>query len=171
MSEFIMRMMTANDVPQVEAIEKEAYRWADLGIDTLEEAAVYMQNQLQLQSRAGRIRQVLQIADRRLTPGEEKLIHTWLSWGFGEDEIRMAYEKTALKKQSMDWGYMNAILRRWHQKGLHTAAAIQAGDRDPSPVRAGGGPQPPQPAAQEQQAREDMDRMRRLMEQMKREGG
>ena len=31
MSEFIMRMMTANDVPQVEAIEKEAYRdrWSD----------------------------------------------------------------------------------------------------------------------------------------------
>ena len=83
----------------------------------------------------------------------------------------MAYEKTVLKKRSMDWGYMNGILRRWHEKGLHTAAAIQAGDRDPRPVRAGGGPQPPQPAAQEQQAREDMDRMRRLMEQMKREEG
>ena len=31
MSEFIMRMMTANDVQQVEAIEMEAYRdrWSD----------------------------------------------------------------------------------------------------------------------------------------------
>ncbi len=31
-------------MPSVRAIEKEAYRWADLGIDTIEEAAVYMQN-------------------------------------------------------------------------------------------------------------------------------
>ena len=98
-------------MPSVRAIEKEAYRWADLGIDTLEEAAVYMQNQLQLQSRAGRIRQVLQIADRRLTPGEEKLIHTWLSWGFGEDEIRMAYEKTCMNTGGLKWPYLNSILK------------------------------------------------------------
>lgn len=57
--------------------------------------------------------------------------------GFDDEALRMAYEKTVLKKQSMDWGYMNGILRRWHQKGLHTAAAIQAGDRDPRPLRAG----------------------------------
>jgi hypothetical protein len=70
----------------------------------------------------------------------------------------------------MDWGYMNGILRRWHEKGLHTAAAIQVGDRDPRPILAGGRTPPPAPAAEEQQTREDMDRMRRLLEQMKKEG-
>ena len=79
----------------------------------------------------------------------------------------MAYERTVLKKQSMDWGYMNGILRRWHEKGLHTAAAIQAGDRDPRPVRAGGQRPAPASPAQTQRDREDMERMRRLMEQMK----
>ena len=66
---------------------------------------------------------------------------------------------------------MNGILRRWHEKGLHTAAAVRAGDRDPRPVRAGGRqkPAPPPPADQERRAREDMDRLRRLMEQMKQE--
>ena len=114
---------------------------------------------------------LLDIPARPLVEREKTYIAAWDDMGFDDEAIRMAYEKTVLKKRSMDWGYMNGILRRWHEKGLHTAAAIQAGDRDPRPVRAGGGPQPPQPAAQEQQAREDMDRMRRLMEQMKREEG
>lgn len=38
----------------VRSIEKEAYRWADLGVDTMEEAAVYMQSQLQLQANVGK---------------------------------------------------------------------------------------------------------------------
>ena len=37
-------------MPSIRSIEKEAYRWADLGVDTMEEAAVYMQSQLQLQA-------------------------------------------------------------------------------------------------------------------------
>ena len=64
---------------------------------------------------------------------------------------------------------MNGILRRWHGKGLHTAAAVRAGDRDPKPLQAGGQRPRPASSAQEQRAREDMERMRRLMEQMKQE--
>ena len=54
---------------------------------------------------------------------------------------------------------------------LHTAAAVRTGDRDPRPVRAGGAAKapPPPPADQERRAREDMERLRRLMEQMKQE--
>ena len=92
----------------------------------------------------------------------------WDEMGFEDEALRMAYERTVMKKQSMDWGYMNGILRRWHEKGLHTAAAIQTGDRDPKPLQAGG----VQPVHQDQEAnrtREDMDRMRRMLEQMKKE--
>ena len=64
---------------------------------------------------------------------------------------------------------MNKILSRWHEKGLHTAAAVQAGDRDPRPTLAGGQRGRPASAAEEQRAREDMERTRRLMEQMRRE--
>ena len=54
--------------PSMRSIEKEAYVWADNGIDTLEEAAAYMQQQLMRQSKLGSIRHALQIHDRRLTP-------------------------------------------------------------------------------------------------------
>lgn len=115
-------------MPTLRAIEKEAYRWAELGIDTLEEAAVYMQTQLQLQSRARRIRSVLQLDDRRPTGGEEKLIRTWLSWGFGEEEIRAAYEKTCMNTGGLKWPYMHSILRSWHEQGFTTLRQIEAGD-------------------------------------------
>lgn len=59
---------------------------------------------------------------------ERTYIAAWQDMGFDNEALRLAYEKTVMKKQSMDWGYMNGILRRWHEKGLHTVAAIQAGD-------------------------------------------
>lgn len=117
--------------PSMRVIEKEAYQWADDGIDTLEEAAAYMQNQLERQTRAGRVRSILQLGDRKLTPGEEKYVLGWLDMGFGEAEIQMAYEKTCMNTGGLKWAYCNSILRSWHEQGLHTAAEIQAGDRQP----------------------------------------
>ena len=118
-------------LPSIRAIEKEAYRWADLGIDTMEEAAVYMQSQLQLQANVSKIQQLLGIEGRKLTPGEEKLISSWLSWGFGEREIQLAYEKTCMNTGGLKWPYLNSILNSWHEKGLTTLAAIESGDRPP----------------------------------------
>jgi DNA replication protein DnaD len=44
----------------------------------------------------------------------------------------MAYERTCLNTGGLNWAYMNKILLRWHQAGLHSADAIRAGDRKPS---------------------------------------
>jgi len=133
------RARGAGRLPSLRTIEKEAYRWADLGIDTMEQAAAYMQNQLQLQTRAGRIRQTLNITDRPLTAAEEKLVLTWLGWGFGEAEVQLAYEKTCLNTGGLKWPYLNSILKSWYEQGLLTVARIQAGDRAPAarPARPG----------------------------------
>lgn len=118
-------------MPSIRNIEKEAYRWADLGIDTMEEAAVYMQSQLQVQANVGKIQHMFGIEGRKLTPGEEKLISTWLSWGFGEREIQKAYEKTCMNTGGLKWPYLNSILKSWHEQGLLTLEKIEAGDRMP----------------------------------------
>ena len=125
-----------------------------------------------LRGREAEVLRLLDISPRPLVQRERDYIAAWDEMGFADEAIRMAYERTVLKKQSMDWGYMNGILRRWHEKGLHTAAAIRTGDRDPRPARAGGpSPRTAAPSAdQERRAREDMERLRRLMEQMKEEG-
>lgn len=114
--------------PSLRAIEKEAYRWADDGIDTMEQAAVYVQRQLQMQTKLGRVREILQLGGRRFTPGEEKLALTWLDWGFGEEEIRLAYEKTCMNTGGLRWPYLNSILKSWHEQGLMTRSKIETGD-------------------------------------------
>lgn len=117
--------------PSMRIIEREAYHWSDLGIDTLEEAAAHMQLQLDQQAKLSKIRKILQLGDRKLTPGEEKLALQWIEWGFGEPEISLAYEKTCMNTGSLKWPYLNSILKSWHGKGLHTVAAIEAGDHAP----------------------------------------
>ena len=126
--------------PFLSQIRREGFAWARRGIDTMERAEAHIQRLTQLRSREGEVLRLLDIPARPLVEREKTYIAAWDDMGFDDEAIRMAYEKTVLKKRSMDWGYMNGILRRWHEKGLHTAAAIQAGDRDPRPVRAGGPP-------------------------------
>ena len=156
--------------PFLSQIRKEGFVWARRNIDTMERAESHILRLTRLRGRETEVLRLLDISPRPLVEREKTYIAAWDDMGFDDEAIRMAYERTVLKKQSMDWSYMNGILRRWHEKGLHTAAAIQAGDRNPRPVRAGGEKPVTPPAAQEQRAREDMDRMRRLMEQLKQEG-
>jgi len=119
--------------PSLRTIEKEAYAWAEMGIDTLEEAIAYMQQQNIRHSRISRLMNTLQIRGRNLTPGEEKYAKQWLDWGFEEDAIAMAYERTCLNTGALNWAYMNKILSRWHAEGLMTPQQIAAGDqRKPS---------------------------------------
>lgn len=118
-------------LPSMRIIEREAYHWSDLGIDTLEEAAAYMQAQLEKQTQVGNIREVLQISDRKLTPGEERMVLQWLDWGFGKSEITKAYEKTCMNTGGLKWAYLNSILKSWHEQGFHTLSAIEAGDKTP----------------------------------------
>ena len=77
------------------------------------------------------------MSGRRLTPGEENYILTWLSWGFGEKEIGLAYEKTCLATGGLKWPYCNSILRSWHEQGFTTLSQIEAGDRAPVKPAAG----------------------------------
>ncbi len=105
---------------------RKAYRWADLGIRRWAGRSTYMQQQLQLQNGIGRCGGCSVSAERRLTAGEEKFVVTWLSWGFGEKEIQLAYEKT-WNTGGLKWPYLNSILKSWHEQGLHDARADRRG--------------------------------------------
>ena len=117
--------------PSLRTIEKEAYAWAERGIDNLEEAAAFIQAQNVRNSRLSRLQNQLQIRGRHLTGAEERYAQSWLDMGFEEEVISMAYERTCLNTGGLNWAYMNKILQRWHESGLHTAEAVRTGDRKP----------------------------------------
>ena len=124
--------------PSLRSIEKEAYAWAEQGIDSVEEAAAFIQRQNARNSRMGRLLQLLQIRGRTLTTAEERYAQSWLDMGFDDAAITMAYERTCINTGALKWPYMNSILTRWHEAGLHTADQIRGSDRKSIPRGASG---------------------------------
>ncbi len=157
--------------PRMPQIRKEAFRWQREGVDTVEAAERYLARLSALSAHEREILPLLGVTGRPPVERERSYIAGWVENGFSNDAIRLAYEKTVMKKQSMDWSYMNGILRRWHEKGLHTAAQVSASDsgyaRRPAPGAPAGLDRP----ASGEQAKSDMEWMRRMLTQMKQEEG
>ena len=118
--------------PSLRSIEKEAYAWAERGIDTMEEAAAFIRSQNQRDSQLGQLMQVLQIHGRKLTVTEEKYARQWLEMGFEPDAVAIAYDRTCVNTGNLSWSYMNKILTRWHEEGIHTAEQVKNKDRKPT---------------------------------------
>ncbi len=118
--------------PSLRTIEKEAYQWAEQGIDTLEEAAAYIQAQNARGSRLAHLMRLLQIHGRNLTQAEERYAQSWLEMGLSDELITMAYEKTCVNTGNLSWPYMNKILTSWHSAGYRTAEQVHSGDRKAS---------------------------------------
>ena len=118
--------------PSLRSIEKEAYAWAELGIETMEDAAAYIQDQNKRNSQLGQLMKTLQIHGRQLTPGEEKYAQRWLEMGFPMESIAIAYDRTCVNTGGMNWKYINKILTRWYEAGLITPEQIEKGDSKPS---------------------------------------
>lgn len=132
------RQRGTNRRPSLRSIEKEAYLWAENGIDTLEEASAYIQNQNFRHSRLHRLMEILQIRGRYLTQAEEKYAQSWLDLGLEDGVISMAYERTCLNTGALNWAYMNKILQRWAREGLTTVEAVRQGEVKQLPKGASG---------------------------------
>ena len=125
--------------PSLRTIEKEAYAWAERGIDSVEDAAAFIQAENVRNSRLSRLMNLLQIRGRNLTAAEEKYAQSWLDMDMSEELISMAYERTCLNTGGLNWAYMNKILQRWHAQGLRTAEDVRNGDRKAAAPKGGSG--------------------------------
>ncbi len=117
--------------PALRTIEKEAYAWAEAGIDTMETAAAFIHSQNVYRSRLAGLLRILQIHGRALTPGEEKYAKQWLEMGMQDDAIALAYERTCMNTGGLNWAYMHKILTRWQEAGFRTAEDVKNNDRKP----------------------------------------
>lgn len=115
--------------PSLRSIEKMAYIWAEHGVDTVEEAAAYIQKEHVRSTRLAKLMAILQIRGRNLTAAEERYACAWLEMGMEDAAIALAYEKTCLNTGGLNWPYMNKILTSWHTSGWHTVAEIRESDR------------------------------------------
>lgn len=115
--------------PAMRQIEKEGYAWARMGIDSQRSAAEYLRKYARRQEAAPAYMRALGLGDRLPSASEEKYLNAWQEMGFDPEAVAIAYDRTVLKCHELKWAYLNGILKRWHEAGIHTAEEIEAGDR------------------------------------------
>ena len=115
--------------PTVRQIEKEGYYWQRLGICDQESAARYLKDYARKIEGVGAYMRVLQLGDRLPVESEQRYILDWMEKGFTPETVALAYDRTVLRKQTLDWRYLNGILRRWHEAGWHTVSDVEQGEK------------------------------------------
>lgn len=111
--------------PTLRQIEKEGYLWHRRGIDSIPRANTYLKNYHIRQGEIPRYMRVLQLGDRLPSPSEEQYISGWMEMGFSPEMVAIAYDRTILRCHELKWGYLNGILKKWHEKGFRTLESIQ----------------------------------------------
>ena len=107
-------------------IETVAMDWADKGIDTYESAEEYIREiELKL-SNEGKVRGILGIYDRALSPTEKKYITAWThEKNIPLELVEEAYDRTVTATGKLNFGYMNKILLSWSEDGLSTLEEVR----------------------------------------------
>ena len=159
--------------PRMPQIQKEAFRWKRLGVDTPERAEDYLRRQELVDEREWEILSAVGVTDRRpAVEKEREYIAGWVELGLSGELIRLAYERTVYKKGAMNWPYMNRILRSWHEAGYQTPAQAEAGDRPPKRSNSGPANQKPQNFQPTQERiRKNNDWLDQFLEEQKKGGG
>lgn len=123
--------------PTMTRIEREGYAWARRGLFSTASANEYLRALHERQKKYPAYMAALQLGERKPSPGEEKYLSAWVEMGFPAETVALAYDKTVLRCHEFKWSYCNGILKKWHEKGLHTpeeaSAERTAQRREPQP--------------------------------------
>lgn len=144
--------------PTLRQIEKEGYAWSRMGIETQAAAAAYLKKYAERQGMVPAYMRALNLGDRLPVASEEKYLTAWQEWGFPPEVVALACDKTVLKCHELKWPYCNAILKRWHEAGLHTLDQIESQDRST---------RKPAPTPEQPKEQNDNAWMRKFIQQRK----
>ena len=118
-------------LPTMREIEKEGYGWARRELFSSAAADAYIRAEKQKRRRFPAYMDALQLGGRNPAPAEEKYMDAWSEMGFPPETVAIAYDKTVLRCREFKWPYCNGILKRWHEKGLHTPEQVSAENAPP----------------------------------------
>lgn len=119
-------------LPTMRTVEKEAFRWADRELFTVERAESYIAESDRREEAGQKLRRTLGISDRALTSSERRYMDEWLAMGFSAETLAVAYDRTVIGTGRLAWAYMDRIVRSWYEKGLFTPEDIEKGDARPA---------------------------------------
>ena len=128
-------------LPTMREIEKEGYAWARQELFSTAAADAYIRREKTRRGQFPEYMAALRLGERAPSPGEERYLGAWADMGFPPDTVALAYDKTILKCHELKWPYLNGILKRWHEKGMHTPEEVGAENapRKAAPKQGSGG--------------------------------
>ena len=118
--------------PTTRAFEREAQLWTEKKITDFDAAENYIRLVRERKGMEAQIKESIDIHDRDFTDTERLYITQWQDWGFGPEEIHLAYDRAVTKTGKRSLAYTNGILQKWHERRLHTLQEILEKD-GPSP--------------------------------------
>ncbi|MBQ3900805.1 MAG: DnaD domain protein [Clostridia bacterium] len=128
------------DRRSVRYVEKLAIDLFDKGITEYSALVEELQSMEEADSRESMVRRIFGLGKRSLTGKEKGFVNNWcVEWNYGEDVIGIAYEITVANTNEASMPYANAILEKWHGKGLKTAAEVEKFVEDEKKKKSGGG--------------------------------
>ncbi len=112
-------------------IMKMGAAWAEQEINTFERAAEKIARMETADKIWSEFRRMTGIENPRPTAKQTEYLETWVStYGFDTEMIALAYERAVEKKGSIHFGYMNGILRSWHESGYKTTEDVERAERE-----------------------------------------
>lgn len=130
-SEYILALVSyfvAEREKPLRYLEKVAYGFIDEGVDTAAALEDKLRRMEKFDGRAGKVRKLFGIGTRELTAREKDYLVNWFDvYGYGDDLIRLAYEKTVNTTGKASLSYANGILKKWYAEGVKTVADVNKG--------------------------------------------
>lgn len=118
-------------------IQTVAADWSEEEINTIELANARILSLEKQNSVEDRLREAMEMTTK-LSVKMRRYIKTWTDWGFGEEMIMLAYERTIDQIKEWKPEYANKILESWKSEGIDTPAAVeQATQQRKQTVKAG----------------------------------
>lgn len=107
-------------------VERYGIRWADNGIKTVEDAEREIERMTTSREAWGRVSKLLGIRNvGNPTKAQLENAHRWVvTWNFSDEMIVEAYERCVNIKGEYNISYINAILKRWYEKGIKSIDAL-----------------------------------------------
>ncbi|NLB35901.1 MAG: DnaD domain protein [Clostridiales bacterium] len=105
--------------------------WGEREIDTLEKADEQIEALKSCNALWKKLAQAIGNKNPRPTTKQSVYINRWSrEWGFSFEMIYLAYEEMADRTQSLQFAYMDKILKNWHENGLKTPEEVEQFNRE-----------------------------------------
>lgn len=127
----LLEYCVSKDKRNMNYIEKVAISWHENGITTIDAADKFLTDEKEKSGYFYSLRKLFGIENRSLSKTEETFLKTWRDeYNMDENMVGLAYEYCIMHTNKLSFPYMNSIIKRWNDIGIHTMDAAENDHED-----------------------------------------